>query len=130
MKILAIEDEPNICTLLRKLLSEADIKISDFRCLSTLSAGIEEVKNFTPDIIFLDLKLPDSPDGTDSVKVIPYLKSIAPVLVLTGLADSFFVECLEAGAEDCLDKKLYILPSNMSFLAHAIARAKLKWKLR
>jgi len=128
MKILAIEDDSNTCVLLKRLLNEADIKWTDFRCIATLQAARHELEIFEPDFIFLDLKLPDSPDGKDAVKQILFFNKIAPTVVLTGMAENFFVQCMLAGAMDCLDKKLYIIPSNMAFLAHVIARAKLTWK--
>lgn len=128
MKILTIEDDEGICTLLKRLLKDADINWTDFRCIGTLEAGIKELETFSPDLIFLDLRLPDSQSGQESVDSIPFLNQFSPVIVLTGAAQLFFIQCLKNGAIDCLDKKLYTLPSNMAFLAQVIARAKVVWR--
>jgi len=86
--------------------SLAHTRISSEKLLvaKSLAKGLSILENLIPDVIFLDLNLPDSL-GINSFRL---LKSIAikiPVIVLTGIDDeSIAKEALREGAQDYLLK--------------------------
>lgn len=129
MKILAIEDDPGICALTKRVLDSAQVAVEDFRCLNTMEAGLAELDRFTPDLILLDLRLPGW-EVQDTLAKIPMLAGIAPVVVLSGTAEQHFVEAVELGAADCLSKSVYLMPRHEGFLAHQLALAQAHWRCR
>jgi len=66
-RVLVVDDDPNIADMLRQFLPE-----SDFRLDSALGgeAGLRAIEADRPDIIFLDIIMPD----LDGFKVIEYLR--------------------------------------------------------
>jgi GAF domain-containing protein/DNA-binding response OmpR family regulator/anti-sigma regulatory factor (Ser/Thr protein kinase) len=66
-RVLVVDDDPNIADMLRQFLPE-----SDFRLDSALGgeAGLRAIETDRPDIIFLDIIMPD----LDGFKVIEYLR--------------------------------------------------------
>lgn len=70
-KILIIDDEKDICLLLSSLLKKEGLETT---FANTLSVGKEKIVEFSPQIIFLDLNLPDGA----GFSVIPYIKMHLP----------------------------------------------------
>lgn len=99
-KLLIIDDEPQIRKLLDKVLSEAGYTT----CLTATAAeGLTQLIQQRPDLVLLDLGLPDKP-GIEVIKTIREF-SIVPVIVLT-VQDSQVdkVMLLEAGCDDYITK--------------------------
>jgi DNA-binding response OmpR family regulator len=67
-KALIIDDEPDICFLLKNLLQKRkfDVKISH-----TLRDGLINIGEFSPQILFLDVNLPDG-SGLELLKTIKH----------------------------------------------------------
>jgi DNA-binding response OmpR family regulator len=92
-KFLIIEDDPatrELLTLLLRKHFKSNIKEAENGLV-----GIEVLKEFTPDIIFLDLSMPVL-DGKSTLKLIQnntFLKNI-PVIILTAHGDKNTVEDL------------------------------------
>lgn len=131
MNILAIEDDNNICDLIRRTLDYAEIHVRDYRCINTMEAALDELKSFIPDVILLDLGLPyDSMDCDtpceETISNIPFLSKIAPVIVVTG-REGYFTHTIKAGAMNCLNKQAFLKAGNEAYLANAIAAAKAVW---
>ena len=98
--ILIVEDDPPI----RNLISVA-LETHDYRFLSASSGGtaIMEASSHNPDIMLLDLGLPD----LDGVEVIRKIRSWSnlPIIVISARSDdSDKIEALDAGADDYLTK--------------------------
>ena len=98
--ILIVEDDPPI----RNLISVA-LETHDYRFLTASSGGtaIMEASSHKPDIILLDLGLPD----LDGVEVIRKIRSWSnlPIIVISARSDdSDKIEALDAGADDYLIK--------------------------
>jgi DNA-binding response OmpR family regulator len=55
-KILIIDDEVDFCLLLKSFYAR---KGYDVNFSHTLKDGLQSIKNFSPDIVFLDNNLPD-----------------------------------------------------------------------
>ena len=96
--ILVVEDDHDTAELLRQALTRAG-----WECVvaETGADGVATASRIRPDVVLLDLDLPDG-DGLD---LLPVVRTIAPVIVLTGRrADESVVTGLERGAEDYVTK--------------------------
>jgi two-component system, OmpR family, alkaline phosphatase synthesis response regulator PhoP len=100
LKILAVDDETNILELVKLYLTKEGYQVE------TLNRGAEAVDKFgqfAPDLIILDLMLPDI-DGYEVCRQIRQ-KSKVPVLMLTARKDDVDkIIGLEMGADDYLTK--------------------------
>jgi two-component system KDP operon response regulator KdpE len=99
-RVLVVDDEPQILRALRINLRVRDYEV---HVASTGAEALEEAGRYPPDLVILDLGLPD----LDGVEVIQGLRgwTKAPIIVLSGRADSVDkVEALDAGADDYVTK--------------------------
>ncbi|MCF6408742.1 response regulator transcription factor [Pseudalkalibacillus salsuginis] len=100
-KILVIEDEESINTLLQFNLEQAG-----FEVITAMDGvtGLELAREEHPDLIVLDLMLPEM-DGLDVCKNLRQSQHLIPILMLTAKDDEFDkVLGLELGADDYLTK--------------------------
>ncbi len=98
--VLVIDDEPQIVRALRINLR---VRQYEVHTAGTASEALELAARHPPDLVILDLGLPD----LDGVEVIHGLRgwTDAPIIVLSGRADSTDkVEALDAGADDYVTK--------------------------
>jgi two-component system, OmpR family, KDP operon response regulator KdpE len=103
-RALVIDDEPQIRKLLRLSLSGKGYDVSE---AASGFEGIQNARAIHPDIILLDLGLPDM----DGAKVLEDLRSwsTVPVIILSVRnGEAGIVELLEAGADDYLTKPFSI----------------------
>lgn len=99
-RLLVIEDEVDIRRAVSAALREQHPAIIE---ASTGAAGVDAVDNSHPDVIILDLGLPDI-DGLDVCKRIR-TTTAAPIIVLTARhGESDTVALLNAGADDYITK--------------------------
>lgn len=100
IRILVIDDEPAIRKLLRVCLEPDGYHVSD---APTANDGLREAISFKPEVIILDLGLPDM-SGDEFVRRIREWSS-TPIIVLTVRdSDADKVAVLDAGADDYLTK--------------------------
>ena len=98
--VLAIEDEPQLVRVLRASLAGHSIRLID---AATGSAGLVEASTRVPDLILLDLGLPDM-DGVEVCRRLREWTRI-PILVLSARGqERDKIEALDAGADDYLTK--------------------------
>lgn len=99
-RVLIVDDEPQIRKLLRiSLEALGDIAIE----AEDATRGIAAVAREAPDIVLLDLGLPDL-DGKDALRRIREFSDV-PILILTARdAETEKVEALDAGADDYVTK--------------------------
>ena len=98
--VLAIEDEPQLVRFLRASLAGHAIRLVD---APTGAAGIAEASTRVPDLILLDLGLPDM-DGVEVCRRLREWTRI-PILVLSARGqERDKIEALDAGADDYLTK--------------------------
>jgi len=98
--VLVIDDEPQIVRALRINLR---VRQYDVHTAGTAGEALEIAAKHPPDLVILDLGLPDM----DGVEVIHGLRgwTEAPIIVLSGRTDSTDkVEALDAGADDYVTK--------------------------
>ena len=99
-RILVVEDEPDIRRFVRMTLESEGHEVFE---APTLQRGLIEAGTRRPDLLLLDLGLPDG-DGIDLIR---HLRgwSVAPVIVLSARSgESDKVAALDAGADDYLVK--------------------------
>ena len=99
-KLLIVEDDSNIRTFLRTMLEAEDYQVL---CAADCRTGISMFSSHCPDLVILDLGLPDL-DGTE---FIPYARQYtqAPILVLSArTTDTDKVSALDLGANDYITK--------------------------
>ena len=99
-RVLVVDDEPQI---LRALRISLRVRGYDVHTAATGAQALEVAGRPPPDLIILDLGLPD----LDGVEVIGALRgwTTAPIIVLSGRAGSADkVEALDAGADDYVTK--------------------------
>ena len=99
-KILVVEDDAPV----RRLIT-ASLSAEDYRIYTAVNGGeaIREAASRSPDIILLDLGLPDR----DGVEVIEKIRSWTdtPIIVISARdEDSDKIGALDAGADDYLTK--------------------------
>jgi two-component system KDP operon response regulator KdpE len=99
-QILVIEDEPPIRRFLRAALENEGYRVSE---ASSGEAGLRAASAQPPDLVVLDLGLPDR-DGQDVLRRLREWYS-APIIVLSARdEESQKVEALDAGADDYVTK--------------------------
>jgi len=99
-RVLVVDDEPQI---LRALRINLRVRHYEVHVAATGAEALEVAGRYPPDLVILDLGLPD----LDGVEVIQGLRgwTKAPIIVLSGRADSTDkVEALDAGADDYITK--------------------------
>ncbi|MEJ7805386.1 MAG: two-component system response regulator KdpE [Telluria sp.] len=97
---LLVEDEPQIRRFVRAALEEEGWQVQE---AATIQRGLSDAGTRSPDLIILDLGLPDG-DGIDFIGDLRKWSSV-PVIVLsarTGEGDK--ITALDAGADDYLTK--------------------------
>jgi len=100
IKVLVIDDEPPIRKLLRMGLTSQGYEILD----ASNGKLALELLNQSPDLIILDLGLPDI-QGHDLLRVIRERNESVPIVVLSSRGDEAGkVQALDLGADDYLTK--------------------------
>jgi len=116
MKLLVVEDEPNLLSIIRKGLSENNNEVSVAMDGRT---ALEMIQNHTFDVIILDIMLPDI-NGIEICRRLRAAKNFVPILLLTALGTTEnVVTGLNAGADDYMAKpfKFTELQARISALA-------------
>lgn len=116
MKLLVVEDEPNLLSIIRKGLSENNNEVSVAMDGRT---ALEMIQNHTFDVVILDIMLPDI-NGIEICRRLRAAKNFVPILLLTALGTTEnVVTGLNAGADDYMAKpfKFTELQARISALA-------------
>jgi two-component system KDP operon response regulator KdpE len=99
-RILVVDDEPNILATLAPLLRSRGYEVST---AMTGRAALESIERETPDVIVLDLGLPDI-DGVEVTRLVRDGRA-TPIVVLSARgAENDKVRALDAGADDYVTK--------------------------
>ncbi|WP_456312595.1 response regulator transcription factor [Pseudomonas shirazensis] len=101
MKLLIVEDEPNLLSILRKGFAENN---NDVSVALDGKTALEMIQNYNFDVVILDVMLPDI-NGIEICRRLRADKNFVPILLLTALGTSEnIVTGLNAGADDYLVK--------------------------
>ena len=99
-RVLVVDDEPQ---LLRALGINLRARHYEVNAAASGSEALREAAAHPPDVVILDLGLPDM-DGTDVIAGLRGWTDV-PILVLSGRSDSIDkVDALDAGADDYVTK--------------------------
>lgn len=99
-RVLLVEDEPQIRRFVRLALEHQDCDVTE---AATAAAGLLAAGEIKPDLVILDLGLPDR-DGLDFIRDLRTWATL-PILVLSARSlESDKVAALDAGADDYLSK--------------------------
>ena len=118
VRVLVVDDEPQILRALRINLSVRGYEVST---ASTGAGALKAAAENPPDVVVLDLGLPDM----DGIEVLAGLRGwlSAPVIVLSARIDSSDkVQALDAGADDYVTKP-FGMDEFMARLRAAVRRA-------
>ena len=99
-KILVVEDEASICSFIETLL-----ETNGYQALvaNTCTMGLTLFASHNPDLIILDLGLPDR-DGIELIRTVRQ-KSMTPIMVLSArTTEQDKIEALDLGANDYITK--------------------------
>lgn len=115
IRILFIDDDTYAHRTLRTVLPREFHLISSFRG----SHGIEAVRREVPDVVLLDIDLPDT-DGIEVLKIITALPAAPPVIMLTALSQTrLVVRAIKGGAVDYLEKPYELADLTTTIKSHA-----------
>jgi two-component system KDP operon response regulator KdpE len=104
LTLLVIDEEPQVRRFLRSSLASTDYKLIE---AASGEAGLSEAASKHPDVILLDLGLPD----VDGIEVTRRLRewTQAPIIILSARGqDQDKIAALDAGADDYLTKPFSI----------------------
>ena len=99
-QILVVEDDNAVASLIATTLSTQDYQ---HRRAKTGAAAVMEALTYKPDVILLDLGLPDM-DGVEIIEKIRSWSNMPIIVVSARSEDSDKVAALDAGADDYLTK--------------------------
>jgi two-component system, OmpR family, KDP operon response regulator KdpE len=98
--VLLVEDEPHIRRFVRTALEEEGWQVFE---AATLKRGLIEAGTRQPDLIILDLGLPDG-DGTDFIIDVRSWSNVPMIVLSARTKEIDKIEALDAGADDYLTK--------------------------
>jgi CheY-like chemotaxis protein len=122
LKILLVEDNPGDARLVREMLREVQRITPQLEHVSSLAEAIAHLEDHAPDVVLLDLTLPDGHGLSGAGRIIDAYHHL-PVVILTGLDDEAVgLEALHRGAQDYLVKGQTESRLFTRVLLHAIER--------
>lgn len=105
MRILIVDDEIDFANTLAERL---EIRGHEMAIAHTGKEALDRVEQQTPDVILLDINMPDT-NGFEVLEKLTESHPATPVYMLTGHAyESHKDEAFEKGAKDCLTKPIDI----------------------
>ncbi|MBO9199283.1 MULTISPECIES: sigma-54-dependent transcriptional regulator [Niastella] len=103
-KILVIDDDRDICLLLKRFLTKHNYEVAE---VYAGKKALELMNSFTPDLVLCDFRLDDMDGTTLLVKIKEQLPDV-PVIIMTGYSDiKVAVEVMKLGAYDYIGKPLF-----------------------
>jgi FixJ family two-component response regulator len=99
--VLVVDDDPSVCSSLRRILRSAGLRVQTFSSTSQLFAHGRPTE---PCCLVLDIRMPDG-DGLSFQSALARAGMEVPIIFITGHGDvSLAVRAMKAGAVDFLSK--------------------------
>lgn len=125
-KVLILDDDPGICKILGNILTE---KGYDVIIANNGKEGIRKIKEEDPDVVLLDIKLPEI-DGLSLIKKHPEMTTDSSIVILTGYGTiESAVQSMKLGVYDYLTKPFDIKKIVIT-VEHAIETKILRQKVK
>jgi DNA-binding NtrC family response regulator len=115
-RILVIDDDPNVADILATCL-----RAEGYGILAALTGddGLKDFILYRPDLVLLDLALPNAMSGLELLKRFHAINPTSKVITVTGNTDPALArEALELGAVAYIDK-----PFDFGYLKRVVATA-------
>ena len=111
-KVLVVEDEQNISNFISTVLTANDF---DVLVAQTGAEAVSMITSHCPDLIILDLGLPDM-DGMNILKEVRSWSSLPIIVVSARTHEHDKVMALDLGADDYIEKPFGCVPSDADAL--------------
>ncbi|PQV45486.1 LytTR family two component transcriptional regulator [Jejuia pallidilutea] len=115
MKVIIIDDEKRARHLLFNLITEHCLSITTIEEAQDLASGVDLIKASTPDIVFLDIEMPNQ-SGLDILEYFP--NQIDFKIIFVTAYNQYAIEAFKLSAVDYLLK-----PVDTTELKEAVAKA-------
>ena len=99
IRVLVVDDEPTIFRFLKPAL---EANSYDLVAAGTVAEAVKRIAADVPDIVVLDLGLPDG-DGKDVIRQVREWSDV-PIIVLSARDREIEIEALDLGADDFVNK--------------------------
>ena len=109
MKILVVEDEPQMMGLMKQFLEDENYVVEE---ASDFQSGLDKIVSFDYDCILLDIMLPDG-NGLDLLQELKDMDKADSVIIISAkdsLDDK--IKGLDLGADDYMTKPFHIAELN------------------
>lgn len=104
LNLLLVEDNPGDASLVRAYLAENLSHACAVTHVTSLAAAVEHLKSSHPDLVLLDLSLPDS-RGLETFRQVNQQAPQVPIIVMSGVDDEDLAALtVHEGAQDYLPK--------------------------
>lgn len=117
MKAIIIDDENKARSVLRTLVEEDCPQITEIAEASDLVSGVEIIRSFKPDVVFLDIEMPEH----SGLEIVDFFKN-EPInfqIIFTTAYNNYAIEALKLSAIDYLLK-----PIDSEELVRSVNKAK------
>ena len=101
--IIIIEDEKNICNFIETVLTPQNYHVV---CAYTGADGLKQINTHKPDVVLLDLGLPDM-DGLEIIEEVRTYSSVPIIVISARTLERSKVAALDMGADDYLPKPFH-----------------------
>lgn len=130
VRVLLIEDNPDDAFLLQTNLKALKEKEFLLRHGTDLASGLKLLREEKPDIILLDLELPDS-SGLDTVRRVQLEASTIPIVVLSAMQEELLaIRSVQLGAQDYVVKGSMNSEMLSRVIRYAMERKRVSEELR
>jgi two-component system, OmpR family, KDP operon response regulator KdpE len=99
-RVLVVDDEPTILRFLKPALAANDYEVAT---AGTAAEATKRIASEAPDVVVLDLGLPDG-DGKDVIRAVRQWSDVPIVVLSARERESEKIEALDLGADDFINK--------------------------
>lgn len=129
-RLLLVEDDPDDARILQEWLDLEAPGEWEPEWVRTIAEAREAVEGRSPDVVLLDLSLPDS-QGLETLTALLACAPGVPIVILTGNRDdSLALEAVRRGAQDFVLKSRSDVPALLRSLQYGIERKRHEARLR
>jgi len=125
--VLVVDDERNIRALVARVLGQDQVEVQG---AATGKEGLQMADEVSPDLVLLDLRLPDM-DGMDVLRALRTRYPEIAVIIITGFGQiQSAVEAIKFGATDYLEKPFEHVEKLKLAVARALDEVRAKSEIR